>query len=169
MLKESIKALYQKHVQEDITESASVDADIQKEFSRQKEHLERSVASLRKKLEKDSEIHKADNVRIMQENVTLIKEINDLRKELKLCRVLIHDMEAAMGLDARSKKAGGASNMALPPKPPGPLVERELEEHKKVIEMQQVELKRLRDEIYDLENGRPLSTPQPSKLAPITT
>ena len=48
------------------TESASVDADIQKEFSRQKEHLERSVASLRKKLEKDSEIHKADNVRIMQ-------------------------------------------------------------------------------------------------------
>ena len=43
-----------------------MDADIQKEFSRQKEHLERSVASLRKKLEKDSEIHKADNVRIMQ-------------------------------------------------------------------------------------------------------
>merc|ERR1712154_702744 len=123
MLKESIKALYQKHVQEDITESASVDADIQKEFSRQKEHLERSVASLRKKLEKDSEIHKADNVRIMQENVSLIKEINDLRKELKLCRVLIHDMEAAMGLDARSKKTGGQSNMALPPKPPGPLVE----------------------------------------------
>jgi len=169
MLKESIKALYQKHVQEDITESASVDADIQKEFSRQKEHLERSVASLRKKLEKDSEIHKADNVRIMQENVTLIKEINDLRKELKLCRVLIHDMEAAMGLDARSKKSGGTSNMALPPKPPGPMVERELEEHKKVIEMQQVELKRLRDEIYDLENGRPTSSiaPNPSKLAPI--
>lgn len=48
------------------TETASVDADIQKEFGRQKEHLERSVASLRKKLEKDSEIHKADNVRIMQ-------------------------------------------------------------------------------------------------------
>ena len=47
-------------------ESASVDGDIQREFSRQKEHLERSVASLRKKLEKDSEIHKADNVRIMQ-------------------------------------------------------------------------------------------------------
>lgn len=48
------------------TESASVDADIQKEYSRQREHLERSVASLRKKLAKDSEIHRADNVRIMQ-------------------------------------------------------------------------------------------------------
>merc|ERR1711893_461146 len=35
MLKESIRALYTKHVQEDITETASVDADIQKEYSRQ--------------------------------------------------------------------------------------------------------------------------------------
>lgn len=46
--------------------SASVDADIQREYARQREHLERSVASLRKKLEKDNEIHRADNVRIMQ-------------------------------------------------------------------------------------------------------
>uniref|UniRef100_A0A0B7A6G0 Cilia- and flagella-associated protein 57 n=1 Tax=Arion vulgaris TaxID=1028688 RepID=A0A0B7A6G0_9EUPU len=164
MLKESIKALYQKHVQEDITESASVDADIQKEFSRQKEHLERSVANLRKKLEKDSEIHKADNVRIMQENVSLIKEINDLRRELKLCRVLIHDMESAMGLDSRSRKTGAI--VRLPPKPLGPLVEKEIEEQKKIIEMQQLELKRLRDEIYDLELtiGRPTGH-LPSMLA----
>ena len=48
------------------TETASVDADIQKEYARQREHLERSVASLRKKLVKDTEIHRADNVRIMQ-------------------------------------------------------------------------------------------------------
>ena len=48
------------------TETASVDADIQKEYARQREHLERSVASLRKKLSKDTEIHRADNVRIMQ-------------------------------------------------------------------------------------------------------
>ncbi|CAL1538634.1 unnamed protein product [Lymnaea stagnalis] len=168
MLKESIKALYQKHVQEDITESASVDADIQKEFSRQKEHLERSVASLRKKLEKDSEIHKADNVRIMQENVTLIKEINDLRKELRICRVLIHDMEAAMGLDMRNKKSG--PTIPLPPKPAGPLVEKELEEHKKIIEMQQMELKRLRDEIYDLEltlGSRPISRQRLPPVSPV--
>ena len=43
-----------------------MDADIQKEYARQREHLERSVASLRKKLVKDTEIHRADNVRIMQ-------------------------------------------------------------------------------------------------------
>ena len=48
------------------TEIASVDTDMQKEFARQREHLEKSVASLRKKLAKDTEIHRADNVRIMQ-------------------------------------------------------------------------------------------------------
>ena len=46
-----------------------MDADIQREYARQREHLERSVASLRKKLAKDSEIHRADNVRIMQVGV----------------------------------------------------------------------------------------------------
>ena len=43
-----------------------MDADIQKEYARQREHLERSVASLHKKLAKDTQIHRADNVRIMQ-------------------------------------------------------------------------------------------------------
>ena len=56
------------------TETASVDADIQKEYARQREHLERSVASLRKKLSKDTEIHRADNVRIMQVCAALLNE-----------------------------------------------------------------------------------------------
>ena len=60
------------------TESASVDADIQKEYSRQREHLERSVASLRKKLAKDSEIHRADNVRIMQVTLKFTKFLSYL-------------------------------------------------------------------------------------------
>ena len=43
-----------------------MDVDIQKEYARQRDHLERSVASFRKKLTKDAQIHRADNVRIMQ-------------------------------------------------------------------------------------------------------
>uniref|UniRef100_H2ZKC6 Cilia- and flagella-associated protein 57 n=1 Tax=Ciona savignyi TaxID=51511 RepID=H2ZKC6_CIOSA len=86
-LKECVKSVYETHVHDDvvsdIVDNAPVKSDIQKEYARQREHLERSVASLRKKL-KDTEIHRADNVRIMQgENVALIKEINDLRRELK--------------------------------------------------------------------------------------
>ena len=43
-----------------------MDVDIQKEYARQRDHLERSVASFRKKLTKDQQIHRADSVRIMQ-------------------------------------------------------------------------------------------------------
>lgn len=35
------------------------------EYARQREHMERTVASLRKKLTKDTDIHRADNIRVM--------------------------------------------------------------------------------------------------------
>ncbi|XP_063431022.1 cilia- and flagella-associated protein 57-like [Mytilus galloprovincialis] len=167
MLKESIKALYSKHVQEDITESASVDADIQKEYSRQREHLERSVASLRKKLAKDSGIHRADNVRIMQENVSLIKEINDLRRELKIARTTIHDLEAAMGLHSKKAKKDPNSVQTISFKAPSVMAEQELEEKNKIIEMQRMEIRRLREE-YDSGGSRPPSRPSSNpKLPPM--
>ncbi|KAH8870172.1 Cilia- and flagella-associated protein [Schistosoma japonicum] len=106
-LKASILALYKKHIHEDMNihlpfaVDATADADIQKEFSRQREHLERSVIGLRQKLARDSEMHRSDYVRIMQENVTLIQEIDNLRTELKLSRNHINDLEAALGLNRK--------------------------------------------------------------------
>lgn len=38
---------------------------------------------LKKNLQKDSQIHKHENIRIMKENVDLIKEISSLRLEIK--------------------------------------------------------------------------------------
>ena len=55
------------HVQE-----VALDTDIQKEYNRQREYLEKSVASLKKQLTKESEKHRADNSKIMQENVALV-------------------------------------------------------------------------------------------------
>merc|ERR1719183_2646728 len=49
----------------------------QKEYNRTRDYLEKSVDSLKRKLQKDSEVHRIDNMRIMQENVSLIREIND--------------------------------------------------------------------------------------------
>lgn len=42
-----------------------------------------------------------------QENVTLIKEINDLRRELKSTRTQVHDLEATLGTN-RSKNLAGS-------------------------------------------------------------
>ena len=49
-----------------VLEIVGMDADIQREFSRQREHLEHNVASLKRKLAKDTEVHRIDNVKIMK-------------------------------------------------------------------------------------------------------
>ena len=66
----------------------------------------------------------------VQENVSLIKEINDLRRELKLSRTHIHDMEAALGLHNKNKKNGGDTHALaqLAAKQPSAIMEQKLDE-----------------------------------------
>ena len=56
-----------------------MDSEIQQEYKNQKKYLEKSINMLKKNLQKDSDIHKHENIRIMKENVDLIKEISSLR------------------------------------------------------------------------------------------
>merc|ERR1719454_86905 len=79
-LKEVVAVLYRKYVQGG-TKKLDLDTDQQKEYNRQRDYLEKSVDSLKRKLEKDSQVHRIDNMRIMQENVSLIREINALKHE----------------------------------------------------------------------------------------
>uniref|UniRef100_A0A8C3TAC3 Cilia- and flagella-associated protein 57 n=1 Tax=Chelydra serpentina TaxID=8475 RepID=A0A8C3TAC3_CHESE len=162
-LKEGIRELYDKYVQQaDMVEIVGVDTDLQQEYTRQREHLERNLATLKKKVVKESEIHRADNVRIMQENVSLIKEINELRRELKVTRTHVHDLQSALGLNRKNKKQGipdtVPSRELLPS--PGVLRLNVEEETERIIEMQRQEIKRLRDQIQGQEQVialRPLS------------
>ena len=80
-LKGGMKKIYQKHITKDIR--AEADPDVHKEYQRQRYYLEKSVDTLKRKLDKDNTVHKKENVRIIQENVALIREINELRKEIK--------------------------------------------------------------------------------------
>merc|ERR1719399_453487 len=84
-LKEAVAALYRKYVQSTVR-TLDLDTDAQKEYNRQRNYLEKSVDSLKRKLAKDSEVHRIDNMRIMQENVSLIREINDLRREINFLK-----------------------------------------------------------------------------------
>lgn len=160
-----MKSLYQKYVQDENLDSAGVDADIQREYARQREHLERSVASLRKKLTKDSEIHRADNVRIMQENVTLIKEINDLRRELKIARTQVHDLETALGVMRKSQglqATEGTSNETEK------IIKNEdLAQLEKIINIQKGEIRKLRVQIQDIESKGFSRPPSGTKLPPV--
>merc|ERR1712054_57962 len=105
LLKESVKRLYQRHVTEH-SSSRELEADIQKEYNRQRDYLEKSVESLKRKLNKNMELHRSDNQRMMQENVSLIKEINELRREIKNMKQAQRAKELAGG---NAKKPAGRS------------------------------------------------------------
>ena len=89
----------------------------------------------------------------------LIKEINDLRRELKISRTQLHDLEAAMGLH-RKNNSQSALAIEHHPKNKNAEMELELEEKRKVVDMQHNEILKLRNEIYEIEKtfmARPAS------------
>ncbi|TKC38954.1 hypothetical protein EI555_020958 [Monodon monoceros] len=153
-LKEKFRALFEKYVQRaDMVEITGLNSDLQQEYTRQREHLERSLATLKKKVVKESELHRADYVRIMQENVSLIKEINELRRELKFTRSQVYDLEAALKLTKKIQPQDvpeTVSGKDLPGLPPTMRLN-EQEETGRIIEMQRLEIQRLRDQIQEQE------------------
>ena len=98
------------------------------------------------------------------ETMFFSSEINDLRKELKVSRTQVHDLEAALGLHRKATGGGGGG----PPRT-APLVmsfpgargggggagdllgaqaqfqEERMNEYERMIEMQRAEMRRLRD------------------------
>ena len=69
-LKDGAKSLYHKYCQrgegEDTVGSTEEDADVASEYARQRDYLEKSVNSLKRKLSKDTERHRVESMRIMQ-------------------------------------------------------------------------------------------------------
>ena len=63
--------------------TGEVDQDIKSEYEHQKKFLENSMHSLKKRLEIESQIHKADNLQIMTDNMDLITKISEVRGSLK--------------------------------------------------------------------------------------
>jgi len=139
LLKEACKRLYHKHVRDHTKRGPDVEEDVQKECNRQRDYLERTVESLKRKLVKDSDTHKSETTRIMNENVTLILEINTLRREIKLLR----------SQQVRSGEAGllgGTQSLG--------------EDSKREMDTNRKEIGRLRERLEDLERqmhavGRP--------------
>lgn len=81
-LKRAVNENLYPYVKDQEIKNVEIDPDIKKEYENQKRYLENSVNSLKKHLEKETQIHKEDNNNIMKENMELIKQISDLRKEV---------------------------------------------------------------------------------------
>lgn len=59
------------------------DPDVVKEYDNQKKYLESAVHALKKRVEQEAAIHKEEHSSVMMENMLLIKEIGDMRVEVK--------------------------------------------------------------------------------------
>uniref|UniRef100_A0A6Q2XMB8 Cilia- and flagella-associated protein 57 n=1 Tax=Esox lucius TaxID=8010 RepID=A0A6Q2XMB8_ESOLU len=165
-LKDGIRELYDRYVQQsDVVDIVGVDADIQREYSRQREHLEKNVASLKRKLAKDSEVHRTQKVKIMKENVSLIKEINELRQELRLVRAQVHDYESQAGVNKRKQMLASVRTQGA-----GQVARLNFEEEaERIIELQRREIQRLRLEIQSQGQIHSLQTSSSTTRLPTLT
>ena len=103
----------------------------------------------------------------LQENVSLIKEINDLRRELKIARTQVHDLEAALGLHRKSNKDHATETLQqITSTNKNAMLERDLMEKIKVIELQQDEIMRLRGRMREVEDLA-VRPPSAGKLPPM--
>lgn len=64
----------------------AADADVGREYGRQREYLERTVEGLKHKLAKDSSGAHTEQLRLMSDNCALLREVNELRREVKALR-----------------------------------------------------------------------------------
>ncbi len=109
--------------------------------------------------------------------MTLIKEINDLRRELKAARVKLQDLQTAMGI---SRKTAARTTeeivQALNTHQSNHLVKERQNELENLIQHQRMEIQRLNEQITSIEasNNRSgsangiRSRPTSGQLPPIT-
>lgn len=106
-LKRAVNENLYPYVKDQEIKNVEIDPDIKKEYENQKRYLENSVNSLKKRLEKETQIHKEvtpysitnvqDNNNIMKENMELINQIAELRKEVVLLNSKLRNQDCKPG------------------------------------------------------------------------
>jgi len=164
-LRDGVTEMYKRHVRESMNKEQA-DTAIAKEYTRQKEYLERSIEALKKKLQTDSVLHQRDNMRVMQENMNLIREINELRKEAKAVR-----MQAAEGTSKAAKAPTRAGRSRARPSPRTSRMQAVSNGRRSaaaIIDRNRAEIGMLKAEIRRLEGAlvasRPVSRERPSHV-----
>lgn len=80
IFKRQLRELYQKYCQ-GINFDHGSDTDVQlEEFKRQRAHMEHSIATMRQKYDQRQVAHRLEKSRMIAENMTVIQEINELRR-----------------------------------------------------------------------------------------
>ncbi|XP_058799790.1 cilia- and flagella-associated protein 57 [Phymastichus coffea] len=101
-LKSAVIRLYHRYSDRDeFRRIRQADLDAQCEFMKQRDHLEKTIAILKKQLAQSTAGGDVQFDRILEENILLLTELNGLREELKAAQRHIADMESLLGLKGR--------------------------------------------------------------------
>ncbi|GAB9468347.1 hypothetical protein Gpo141_00005666 [Globisporangium polare] len=120
-----VATLYKKYVTNDIPTN-DIEVEIQHEYTRQKEYLEKSVHVLKKKYARDATQHQEENMHATAENMTLIREINELRSALNASKATLQMEKASMGV--RDTSSAAAAHKSLFKKDPDALIDQQRHE-----------------------------------------
>ncbi|KAK6624804.1 hypothetical protein RUM44_011668 [Polyplax serrata] len=98
-LKDGIMKLYHKYNRDDVTVSKDMygDTDAQRDFVIQREFLEKTILALRSTLDK-SQQNKTDRRKVLQDNVILLEELNNIRKQMKETVTAVRNLERMIGM-----------------------------------------------------------------------
>ena len=132
-LRQGVVDMYSNHVvNRGGQRAASLEPELKDEFSTHTEFLSKTVESLKRKVHQDAEQHKEEISGVMVENLSLIKEIHELRKEI------------------RNIRNSAPTEVATPT---SPAVTQSTKEAPKELETNRAEIQRLRVKIDDLEKA----------------
>ncbi|XP_072308119.1 cilia- and flagella-associated protein 57 [Eucyclogobius newberryi] len=107
-LKDCVQMIYGRYIQPtDMVEKSSAEEEILQVFSLHRGHLEKTVTSLKLRLDKTAEEHERTYTKLMKENVSLIGEINELRKELIIAKSKAKTIRATGKKSSRSRPSSG--------------------------------------------------------------
>jgi len=81
LLKESVKAMYHKYINTDEAFEAWRDEACEMEAKRQRDHLEKTIAALRRQVKAEADSRRVEFHRVMRENQNLMREVDACRAE----------------------------------------------------------------------------------------
>lgn len=107
-LKIVVQQLFHRYADDsDLKKSLALDAEVDSEFQRQREHLERLTSGNKSKTT-DKKKPTGDVEKLIRENVTLISELNKIRVELKETQKTAAHMESILGISGKFLPSGKA-------------------------------------------------------------
>ncbi|KAJ8258858.1 hypothetical protein COCON_G00178700, partial [Conger conger] len=152
-LKASVLELQERYLKKSDADSQQQDLGKLKDGREKDDVSKKVVMSLQRKLAEEAKSHLTEKFKRMQNESTLIKELNELRKELKLSQEKVHDYKNQLSV-YRTKKSSNSSGTEAPesnsstcgPRIPATTLTPE-EEAQRIIHLQRAQIECLTQQI----------------------